>query len=213
MSRILPILFNTDIVRAILDNKKTATRRPIKQKIKPNQGIYKNAKGQFKLYNITPRCGISQGIILKPPYQPGDILYVRETWQFTPCIECNIECEKCGKEPITYEDKESISEGCFIYNADYPQPKRIVWRPSIHMPKAAARIWLEVTDVRVEQLKDITEQQAEKEGYADDIEYGLGDTAAGHFIEDFKNIYPKCTEDSWIWVIEFKQCEPLKTLE
>lgn len=69
---------------------------------------------------------------------------------------------------------------------------------------------LEVTDIRVEQLKDITEQQAEKEGYTGDVEYALGNTAAGHFIKDFKNIYPKCMEDSWLWVIEFKQCAPQK---
>lgn len=81
------------------------------------------------------------------------------------------------------------------------------WRPSIHMPKVAARIWLEITDVRVEQLKDITEEDARKEGYEYDVEYALGNTAKGHFISEFKKIYPSTSEDSWVWVIEFRRCE------
>lgn len=207
MSRTLPILFNTEMTKAILDDRKTMTRRPVKQKIKPNQEINKNAKGQFELYNITPRCGMPQGIILKPPYKPGDTLYVRETWRFLPCTLCYEGwAGGCDREHATYEYRGSNAEGCFMYRAD-PELGGIPWRPSIHMPKAAARIWLEVTDIRAERLKDITGEDAGKEGYPDGMRYGLQDTAAGHFLREFKIIYPSCTEDSWVWVIEFQQCE------
>ena len=151
MSRVLPILFNTDMVRAILDRRKMVTRRVIRDNvciIRSDQEINKNLKGQFELYNVSPRCGIPQGIIFKPPYQQGDILYVRETW---------------------YKDS-----GRYMYRADYSKKEKFYrngkeiqmkWHPSIHMPKEAARIWLEVTDVRVERLQDITEEQVEAEGF------------------------------------------------
>lgn len=205
MSKIRPILFNTDMVKAILENRKTVTRRLIKQEIKPNQEINLNGKGHFELYNTSPRCGIPQGIIFKPPYQPGDILYVRETWQYLYELDGSEQIiEGTGK--YYYAATDTLPFNRYV-DSEGVTHEKIPWKPSIHMPKAAARIWLKVTDVRVEQLKDITEEQAYKEGYMDDIEYALGHTAAWHFVEDFKNIYPDCTEDRWVWVIEFGQCE------
>lgn len=210
MSRTLPILFNTEMTKAILDNRKTMTRRPVKQKIKPNQEINKNAKGQFEIYSITPRCGIPQGIILKPPYEPGDTLYVRETWGWEPCWDCGMDTEKggCGYEYERIYNQKKKEYGCYCYKASMDDGEELsvdTWHPSIHMPKAAARIWLEVTDVRAGQLKDITDKDAGKEGYPDGMRYGLRDTAAGHFLREFKTIYPTCTEDSWVWVIEFRR--------
>ncbi len=225
MSRILPILFNTDMVRAILEGRKTVTRRRIKGcVIGPKQEINQNSRGQFELYNITPRCGIRQGIILKQPFQPGDILYVRETFaEWT---------------------------GGYVYRAwtePFAQPGQTAvmkWTPSIHMPKEAARIFLKVKDVRVERLQDITEEQAKAEGireYAKDgklWKYAVTDdwwielhrkhrksfigswwqdmprTAKEAFSYLWNSTIKKSDLDKygwdanpWVWVIEFERCE------
>lgn len=137
MSRILPILFNTEMVQAILDDRKTATRRVIHQE-----------KYLGVLQSPSRRCNpeIPDEYYIKrlvnPPYEVGDTLYVRETWAFQCCIDCmNIyEDDSCmiGKTSIIHEDKDASSEGCYIYRADHPHTERIIWRPSIHMPKAAA---------------------------------------------------------------------------
>ena len=200
MSRVKPILFNTDMVRAILDGRKTVTRRVVKDDaciIHSNQEINKNLRGQFELYNITPRCGIPQGIIFKSPCQPGDILYVRETWNWNPLHEY-------GTEPNKY-----------IYRADYDgHAGEIGWHPSLHMPKEAARIWLKVTDVRVEQLREITEEQAEKEGCNDYTSTALG------FCYLWDSTLKKSDIDRygwdaspWVWVIEFERCEKSESEE
>lgn len=126
-----PILFNTEMVQAILEGRKTITRRLIKPQPAGDDSALE-------------------------PYKIGDVLYVRETWAFIPCIDCGLYRHgACRDAPTTYEDKEAISEGCFIYKADYPEPERICWHPSIHMPKQAARVFLRVTAIWVEKLKDI----------------------------------------------------------
>lgn len=153
MSRVLPILFNTDMVRAILDGRKTVTRRIVKGDV---EGILKSP--YHKKYPEVPDKELLEKLCIAP-YQPGDILYVRETWVFAECITCDGRYNRgqamnCyDLQAVEYDDGSSISDGCFIYRADCPNPERIVWRPSIHMPKQAARIWLKVTDVRVERLQ------------------------------------------------------------
>ena len=134
---IKPILFNTEMVRAILDGRKTCTRRLLKGPftVHPNGYITKPRGNE----NLCP---------YEPPYQPGDILYVREAF---------------------YRD-----ENCILYKADNEkltgyrnmsgEDVSVKWRPSIHMPKEAARIWLKVMDVRVERLQSITEGGAIREG-------------------------------------------------
>ena len=135
-----PILFNTDMVRAILEGRKTVTRRVVKPQpagdgSKPEplakRPGYWNAWGDDYVY--------------RQPHHPGDILYVRETWAaWSP----------------TYGTAPKI-----IYKADgYSQSQKMRWLPSIHMPREAARIFLRVTDVRVERLQEITEEQAQAEG-------------------------------------------------
>lgn len=174
MSRVLPILFNTDMVRAILDGRKTVTRRIIK----PQQLIgllpdkCKNGTpNEFlkeKKYMFKPYCDTTDAELIRasynPPYQPGDILYVRETWERFDCCNCEgDEHGNCPKEP-----KKSVLDkygfGCYMYRATDEISGDAKWHPSIHMPKEAARIWLKVKDVRVERLKDITEEQAKAEG-------------------------------------------------
>lgn len=123
-----PILFNTQMVRAILDGRKTCTRRIVKPQPTAHYGM---------------QC-------IKPPYQPGDILYVRETWSL----------RFDGEKYFYKADKNTSREEKRLL--DYNDVK---WRPSIHMPKEAARIWLKVTNVRVERLQKITEAQTEEEGF------------------------------------------------
>ena len=146
---IKPILFNTEMVRAILDGRKTCTRRlikpqPDKKHIYPlgfvTDSTEKKEVGCFG-FAANEYGGSIQYV--KPPYRyaPGDILYVRETWKKAP------------NGYYYYEDWQRNDI------ADVTK-----WKPSIHMPKEAARIWLKVTDVRVERLQDITEEQACMEG-------------------------------------------------
>ncbi len=153
MQRVLPILFNTDMVRAILDDRKTATRRAIKGYI-PDDAM-------FGYTMFTPKGYIScRGTFadehgekfFKLPYQKGDILYVRETWSTHYTAYSNGKLVYCYKA-----DGINLKAGCL--SGEWNR-----WYPSIHMPKEAARIWLKVTDVRVERLHDITEEQAIREG-------------------------------------------------
>lgn len=180
MSRELQILFNTEMVRAILDGRKTVTRRLVKP-----QTTDRITCGQKKV---------------AAPYQPGDILYVRETWS-------------------------ELSSG-YEYKADGENIDHlgnvIKWHPSIHMPKEAARIFLKVKDVRVERLQDITEEQAEKEGFqAGSYEFkgavwGQEDTEEWTAVEEFRELWNSTIKKSdldrygwnanpWVWVIEFER--------
>lgn len=133
MSRVLPILFNMEMVRSILDGRKSCTRRIIKPQ---PQGYFEVSEEPLYIYDTDGKQGK-----ITPPYQPGDILYVRETWKQAP------------NGYYYYEDWQRNDI------ADITK-----WKPSIHMPKEAARIWLKVTDVRAERLQDITGLSVKKEG-------------------------------------------------
>ncbi len=141
LKTVKPILFNTEMVRAILDGRKKVTRRVIQ---------YSHC-GYFDYE--PPRGVISR-------YQSSDILYVRETWSWCPCWDCGMDrhivCGECLRR--TYSLKK-YEHGCIFYraSADDEQPHGFLkWKPSIHMPKEATRIFLRVTDERVERLQDIS---------------------------------------------------------
>lgn len=148
---IKPILFNTEMVRAILDGRKTCTRRlikpqPDKKHIYPlgfvTDSTEKKEVGCFG-FGINEYGGSIQ--YAKPPYQPGDILYVRETW-------------------MDYAGLTMYKADCDIYRLDSLNSAGFGWKPSIHMPKEAARIWLKVIDVRVERLQEMKPVDVIKEG-------------------------------------------------
>ncbi len=205
MWKILPILLNTEMVKATLAGGKTCTRRVIKDTVKENQEINKNGKGEFELYDITSRCSIPKGKIYKPPYQPGDILYVRETWsEWTDGY-----IYKAWNSPFPQVGKSSVMK----------------WKPSIHMPKEAARIWLKVTNVRVERLQKMTDEDCEKEGLENACK-----KCESHLFncdicmnndgikEEFKELWDSTIKKAdidkygwsanpWVWVIEFERCE------
>lgn len=188
---IKPILFNTEMVRAILDGRKDATRRIVKGFI-PDDAVWGYTAFTPKGY-ISCRGTFADGYgekFFKLPCESGDILYVRETWKEAP------------KGYYYYEDwqKDDI--------ADVTK-----WNPSIHMPKESARIWLKVTDVRVERLQEITEVQAQAEGCNSGLLTGAC-TARGQFEDLWNSTIKKSDIDRygwdanpWVWVIEFERCE------
>lgn len=207
-----PILFNTEMVRAILEGQKTCTRRVIKPQPDGNctyplgfvtDSTEKKEVGCFG-FSIDEYGGSIKYV--KPPYQPGDTLYVRETWKKAP------------NGYYYYEDWQRNDI------ADITK-----WHPSIHMPKEAARIWLKVTDVRVERLQDITEEQACMEGTDpwDEVCYEnngwhptFSDPDSGgdpNMVDGFHKLWNSTIKKSdldrygwnanpWIWVIEFERC-------
>ena len=194
MSRVLPILFNTEMVRAILDGRKTVTRRILKHDTR--------ALLDSPFCKKHPEVPDKQIIekLCKSPYEQGDVLYVRETW----CSRYDGEkyfyfADKCTKR----EEKKLL---------DYGEVK---WRPSIHMPKEAARIWLKVKDVRVEQLQEITSEQIEREGVETEYPHVLNGVEKRYAFSQLWNSTIKKSDlerygwnaNPWVWVIEFERCE------
>lgn len=175
MSKELPILFNTRMVRAILNGEKTSTRRIIKS-INTDIETLKKA------------C----------QYQPGDILYVRETWEHFECWNCEgDERGNCPKEP----QKNVLDKicGCYMYRATDEIRGDAKWHPSIHMPKKAARIWLKVTNVSVEHLQDITAEDALREG-ADKYIHPNGELNKNAVITSFMGIWDNTVNKSDICI-------------
>lgn len=224
MSRVLPILFNTDMVRAILDGRKTVTRRLIKPKqiigLLPDkckngtpEEFLKEKKHMFK-----PYCDMTDAELIKtaynPPYQPGDILYVRETWApIYPDKESNEVCGYIYKEDSLKEYDKRYPDG-----EDYQWGGK--WHPSIHMPKEAARIWLKVNDVRVERLQEIDWRDALDEGVNTQFprtetgEYIFDENPIDDFVDLWNSTIKKSDLDRYgwdanpcVWVIEFERCE------
>lgn len=194
------ILFNTEMVRAILNGRKTCTRRICKDANEytvPDMDFYNADKRTYAVHNFANQEHTEQLSIVERtcPICPGDILYVRETWSK-------------GLERYIYRAEYSDTEK-FYRNGKEIEMK---WKPSIHMPKEAARIWLKVTDVRVERLQEITEIGATKGGCVYDVEYALGNTARGHFKKLWDSTIKKSALDTygwnanpWVWVIEFER--------
>ena len=212
-----PILFNTEMVRSILDGRKTVTRRAIKPQPKSKlcytfAGSHKKDIGRWEYPSKTAHefwgeefkltDDIAEEELKKkwnPPYHADDILYVRETWA-------------------------QAAAHTFFYRAN-KTVQNILWRPSIHMPKEAARIFLKVTNVRVERLQDITAEQARAEGCDGRCEcpssgtYGSLSCVTRDFsIEKFETVWDSTIKKSdldrygwgvnpWVWVIEFEVCD------
>ena len=193
-----PILMNTEMVRALLEGRKTVTRRVVK---KPQIDAVLSSPARLENPDIEDFKFIK--CLCDAPCEPGDALWVRETWQFIPCIDCRLYVHGgCRDTPVTYEVKDSVSEGCFVYRADYPEPDRLYWHPSIHMPRQAARIFLRVTGVRVERLQDIDDDGVLSEG----LEIGAPFDELWN-----RTVKPKdCPlygweANPWVWVIGFER--------
>lgn len=212
---IKPILFNTEMVRAILDRRKSCTRRIVNPQPQgrlcytfaggdcgtwgyPGKTAYENWGDEYKLPEDITDEELKRR--WNPPYHTDDILYVRETW-------------RKGLER-------------YIYRADYSDTEKFYrggkeiemkWHPSIHMPKEAARIWLKVTDVRVERLQEISAESALTEG-ADKYVHLNGKFDENAILTSFIGIWDSTIKKSdldrygwnvnpWVWVIEFERCD------
>ena len=181
-----PILFNTDMVRAILEGRKTVTRRVVK--FKPGQ----NPQWTGYIPDGPVLYGSNNIPASKSPYHPGDILYVRETWA------------------------RSMA-GTYIYKATDTPIILDRWRPSIHMPKKAARLFLRVTDVRVERLQDMRLIDCMKEGVQLTLAEQGDLVIQGVRARDrFSGVWDSTIKPAdlplygwaanpWVWVIEFEQ--------
>lgn len=183
-----PILFNTEMIRAILDGRKTVTRRVVRF---PPGLTGSHQVGETG--NPDNPIGLMWvGGIKRPPYQFGDILYVRETWNGIPANEkAGIQAKYWYKA----DDKKDADTGVL----------RNHWHPSIHMPKEAARIFLRVTGVRAERLQDMETPDDKNyiaEGAKDkhDFIYIWNDTIRPAEL-DIYGWYA----NPWVWVIEFER--------
>ena len=247
-----PILFSTEMVRAILDGRKTQTRRTrglsFIEHIPFGTGLYKEPyqkeDGQW-YYQVQTKVDDSQENLLKCPYgQIGDVLWVKETWRIVGWrdgepfvieykdgkhkrdvylnesraedynIECTDQCFAAGLKTDSDDNFIRPKEG-------YPTK----WRPSIFMPKTACRIRLQITNIRVERLQDITEEGCKAEGaetdeYLDFREWAESVAPAGSTIQGLRdyfaqNIWDKINQrgefdpnrweaNPWVWCISFK---------
>ena len=186
-----PILFSTPMVQAILDGKKTQTRRVIKIDDTPEN--WKISIAGTSIVRAEPYD------VKLPRYAAGDILWVRETWSIHECVKCQAGIPALGGE----------CKCEYVYRTNYGATD-FRWKPSIHMPKEAARIFLKVTDVRVERLQDITEEDAIAEGMSKTLVDGVVFISAKgnfHVLWDSLNIKRGYGWDTnpWVWVIEFER--------
>ena len=242
---IKPILFNTDMVRAILDVRKGCTRRIVKGFI-PN-----DAKWGYTAFTpkgcISCRGTFADGYgekFFKLPCEPGDILYVRETWQCwrahryeaTADIrfraggdDVRLQFANGNTDSIDRLDYDTFVHKWFCHNGE--------WKPSLFMPKEAARIWLKVTDVRVERLQEMKPVDVIKEGAYPDCwdclnTYGESGSQCCYGTEEqcsqcdevmmeWEKLWTSTIKKSdldwygwsanpWVWVIEFERCEKPK---
>lgn len=206
-----PILFNGEMVRAILDGRKTRTARPIisqPSNMDEWSGIAEFSDGRYGFQNAVG------GDYFCPFGRPGDRLWVRESFQLRDVVYDDY----CGGYeagyPLDHIPKEKPESGVMVeyreQGADGP------WRPSIHMPRWASRIMLEITDVRVERVQDITEEDAIKEGVSllpymipgDHTPRLMEPTAIWHFRDIWNRAYAKrgygWDVNPWAWVVLFK---------
>ncbi len=211
-----PILFSTEMVQAILEGRKTQTRRTKgleKVNENPDGHTFSSFSIDNKNANFKRLEGMWQGVDV--PYQCGDILWVRETV---------FDYKNFREFPIFSNIKEN-----YIYKANGHSIGCHKWKPSIHMPKDAARLFLKITNIRVERLFEISEEDAIAEGIeckivenlkeyraylVKDSEHVFGknsypDTPQCSFLELWERIYGKESVNSnpWVWVIEFERVE------
>lgn len=193
----IPMLFSTPMVVAELDGRKTMTRRMKGLELvnmAPDKWSSIEVDSPFKPIDIFWFEGDDERIAVRCPYgQPGDLIYVRETWA------------------------PAWNQVLYKANERYGKYEGQKWKPSIHMPKEAARIWLQVTSIKVERLKDITEEDAKAEGVEKIDEsifcwkhYGGKYAGCSNAKTSFQSLWQSINGDEswqanpWVWVVSFK---------
>lgn len=211
-----PIIFNGDMVRAILSGQKTQTRRPVRP--------------PFEIHRLNGSNG-TNGFLAHPdgyggrfePYpcpfgQPGDRLWVRETWRLAdPEGEDALSEDVYGPyAPFIGSNGSRKIRWRVIYQAtsseNHPKYGKALWTPSIHMPRWASRLILELTDINVERVQDITEDEAINEGVVDPIMGTYGMNPITIFRDLWDALYAKrpgllWQENPWVWAISFRRVE------
>jgi hypothetical protein len=210
-----PILFSAEMVRALLDGRKTQTRRVAKL----------NAAGRVKLPGSPHNwhCEDPDAALACPYGQPGDRLWVRETWQ--QFWKEEIPAERYSQQGRSGSPSRRPETMRVVYRADgeisqHPEYGEAIWRPSIHMPRWASRILLEITNVRVERVQEISDLDARAEGLeaqASGCGWQVGDKFhSGHSVDCFSKLWDSINAargfgwdvNPWVWVIEFRRAEP-----
>lgn len=195
-----PAIFNTDMVRAILDDRKTQTRRIMKPQPTP---FLRGLGISTEKYGYASTCidDFKSVVINFSPYKKGDIIYVRETWNAV------------SEDSLLPEEPRRLINGKYVvFRADgekeHPKYGKALWKPSIHMPKEYARLFLRVKDVRIDRLNEISEEDAKAEG----CWYGKGcgevDPPLGNdlFPNLWESIYGKGSfNNDYVWAIEFEK--------
>jgi len=199
-----PILMSGEMVRAILAGRKTQTRRLVKPQPPWHLTIPMLTQNGWQFLSHPEQLHDTVPSFECPYGKVGDRLWLRETWDFRPWGQNNI-----GKRIVRFA---YAADGAQSHEVEIPEGWNPMlynyerWRPSIHMPKIASRITLEVTNIRVERLQDITEADIIKEGCPNEILYGTG------WYRDLWNEingkkYP-WSSNPFVWVIEFKRIIP-----
>lgn len=228
-----PIIFKDEMIRAILEGRKTQTRRVIK----PQPTLCERSGFHWKgyAYGIGSGHRETQRNFARqecPQGKPGDRLWVREAHAFVPQP-----AYRCSTDIYQQINPNYDYEAC-VYRENFDRSRSFPWRPSIHMPRWASRITLEITDVRVERLQDISEEDAIAEGarhfpdlpgtspYGQDDRWSMEapdscDKCLGNARMAFANYFCKITGNApkglldprpwdanpWVWVIEFRRVD------
>lgn len=215
-----PILFKGPLVRAILSGQKTVTRRVIKQAKGSSLSVEMLESGQALLsWLVGHGPGYEVGEQLKfvdcPYGVVGDRLWVRETWY---CDHFEVQKGPYLQPADMHDLDQSREDGELVYAADGLTPyeqDQPVWKPSIHMPRWACRILLEITEVRVERLQDISRADIRAEGLqcppelaSDDVSPNYRDWYPAAWRELWESTGGDWNANPWVWVVEFKRVTP-----
>lgn len=248
-----PILFKTEMVRAILEGRKTVTRRVVKMRgLTPDEIGRKDYCGMIN--GLNDKDGLFAGFYkdsdiftvdgithidaeyAKSAYLPGDVLYVRETWNrgYIDSSDAELSNEHWFEEYHKRDGSYLDGISRYVYRADITRAEEyelgtldednalrpMPWHPSIHMPKEAARIFLKVTDVRIERLQEIKSNECVAEGAVKRPDYTKRHDLVLHnrYRQEFAELWDSTVKPAdldrygwaanpWVWVISFERCE------